>query len=136
MCTLTGQTKPVTDSYAIAEYLDAHHPNTPQAFPKGTEALQVVFYRFINEKMAAVLVPCIPGILDKKSSVEYFTRTRTEELGKSLEEARLEGQYLEKVWERIRALFDELESWYAKSKAGFLVGDEPSFGDFTLARYL
>ena len=86
--------------------------------------------------LAAVLVPCIPGILDKKSSVEYFTRTRTEELGKSLEEARLEGQYLEKAWERIRALFDELESWYAKSKAGFLVGDEPSFGDFTLARYL
>jgi len=98
-----------------------------------------VFYRFINEKMvdlAAVIVPCIPGILGKKSSVEYFTRTRTEELGKSLEEAMLEGQDLEKAWERIRALFDELESWYAKSKGAFLVGDEPSFGDFTLAGYL
>jgi len=99
MCTLTGQAKPVTDSYTIAEYLDAQYLNTPQAFPKGTEALQAVFYRFINEKMvdlAAVLVPCIPGILDKKSSVEYFTRTHTEELGKSLEEAKLEGQYLKK----------------------------------------
>ena len=53
-----------------------------------------------------------------------------------MEEAKPKGEELEKVWERIRALFDELESWYAKSKAGFLVGDEPSFGDFTLARYL
>ena len=53
-----------------------------------------------------------------------------------MEEAKPKGEELEKVWERIRALFDELESWYAKSKGAFLVGDEPSFGDFTLAGYL
>ena len=135
----TGQAKTVTDSYAIAEYLDAQYPNTPQAFPEGTEALQAVFYRFINEKMAdlaTLFLPNVPNILSKGSSLEYYARTRAERWGKSLEEAKPKGEELEKVWERIRALFDELESWYAKSKGAFLVGDEPSFGDFTLAGYL
>lgn len=53
-----------------------------------------------------------------------------------MEEAKPKGEELEKLWKSVRALFDELESWYAKSKGAFLVGDEPSFGDFTLAGYL
>ena len=135
----TGQAKAVTDSYAIAEYLDAQYPNTPQAFPNGTQALQAVFYRFINEQigdLAAIFLPNVPNLLSKESSLEYYTRTRTAKWGKSLEEAVPKGEELEKIWKRLKALFNDLESWYAKSEGAFLVGDDPSFGDFTLAGFL
>ncbi|KAF5348514.1 hypothetical protein D9756_009567 [Leucocoprinus leucothites] len=126
----------VTDSYKIAEYLDKQYPDTPRAFPVGTEALQGAFYRYYNDnirELSLLLVPSVPDILRKEASLEYFYRSRLASFGKPVDQIRPVGEELEKLWEKLHAVHDTLEGWYTKSSGSFLVGDTPSFGDFTLA---
>ncbi|KAF5348510.1 hypothetical protein D9756_009569 [Leucocoprinus leucothites] len=126
----------VTDSYKIAEYLDKQYPDTPKAFPAGTEALQGAFYRYYNDnirEIALLLLPSVPNVLSKEASLEYFYRTRAAIFGKPVDQIRPVGEEEEKMWEKLHALFNSLDEWYAKSSGPFLVGDTPSFGDFTLA---
>ncbi|KAF5348509.1 hypothetical protein D9756_009568 [Leucocoprinus leucothites] len=126
----------VTDSYKIAEYLDKQYPDTPKAFPVGTEALQAAYYRYYNDnnmQFGLLLVPSIPNILSKEASLEFYHRTRAAMFGKPVDQIRPVGEELEKLWEKLYALYDTLEGWYAKSSGSFLVGDTPSFGDFALA---
>ncbi|KAF5348513.1 hypothetical protein D9756_009566 [Leucocoprinus leucothites] len=128
----------VTDSYKIAEYLDKQYPDTPKAFPLGTEALQAAFYQQINIYMmefAPLFLSHMPNILSKEST-EYFHRTLAERLGKPIPELIPVGDELEKTWGKLHASFDALETWYGKSSGSFLVGDVPSFGDFTVAGVL
>ncbi|KAJ3570057.1 hypothetical protein NP233_g4652 [Leucocoprinus birnbaumii] len=129
----------VTDSYKIVEYLDRQYPDTPKAFPTGTEALQAVFYRHFNDRFmpfAVLFIPLIPNIIDKESSLEYFYRTRAVMFGKPVEQVKPVGEELEKTWKGLFEIFTAMEEWYAKSSGSFLVGDTPSFGDFTVAAML
>jgi glutathione S-transferase len=128
----------ISDSYKIAEYLDSQYPETPRAFPKGTEALQAAFYRYTNDNLSClvpVILPSIPGFLNDVSS-EYYSRTRAVTLGKPLDQVKPVGEELEKTWEKVRMLFDLLESWYGKSSGVFMVGDKPSFADFVVGGLL
>ncbi|KAF5360964.1 hypothetical protein D9756_005163 [Leucocoprinus leucothites] len=125
----------VTDSYKIVEYLDKRYPDTPKAFPPGTEALQAAFYKYFNEQtwdLAILIIHSVPNILSKESSLEYYHRSRAAWFGKPVEQIRPVGEELEKLWEKAHAFFDALEGWYAKSSGSFLVGDTPSFGDFVV----
>ncbi|KAJ3557152.1 hypothetical protein NP233_g11818 [Leucocoprinus birnbaumii] len=106
----------VTDSYSIAEYLDKQYPDTPKAFPPGTEALQAAFYQQFNERNNARRIFAFSG--------------------KSPDQIRPVGEELEKLWEKAFGFFDELDGWYRKSSGAFLAGDAPSFGDFTVAAAL
>ncbi|KAJ3570061.1 hypothetical protein NP233_g4656 [Leucocoprinus birnbaumii] len=129
----------VTDSYMIAEYLDKQYPDTPNVFPPGTEALQAAFYQHFNDRFAEaalLLVPCIPNILEKESTLEYFHGNMLAILGKPVDQLKPAGEELEKLWGRLFALFDAMDGWYEKSSGPFLVGDQPSFGDFTVAASL
>ncbi|KAJ3557148.1 hypothetical protein NP233_g11820 [Leucocoprinus birnbaumii] len=128
----------VTDSYSIAEYLDKQYPDTPKAFPPGTEALQAAFYAQWNTRarecfQLPIIVTSVPRILTKESSLEYFYRTRSLWFGKPLDQIRPQGEDFEKLWKQAVAFFDELDSWYAKSSGQFLTGKNPSFADFTVA---
>ncbi|KAJ3570063.1 hypothetical protein NP233_g4654 [Leucocoprinus birnbaumii] len=129
----------VTDSYAIAEYLDKQYPDTPKAFPQGTEALQAAFYQQFNERNNAFFVLAIPHIANmfsKQASLEHFSRRIFAFSGKSPDQIRPVGEELEKLWEKAFGFFDELDGWYGKSSGAFLAGDAPSFGDFTVAAAL
>jgi glutathione S-transferase len=125
----------ISDSYKIAEYLDSQYPETPRAFPEGTEALQAAFYRYANDNFSClvpIMVSSIPGLLSHSSS-EYYHRTLAVMFGKPFDQIGPVGEELEKTWEKIRTLFDLLASWYGKSSGVFMVGDKPSFTDFTVA---
>ncbi|KAJ3570062.1 hypothetical protein NP233_g4655 [Leucocoprinus birnbaumii] len=129
----------ITDSYLIAEYLDKQYPDTPKAFPPGTEALQAAFYQHFNDRFLEIMMlflPHIPGALEKQSTRDHFYRNMITIFGKPLEEMKPKGEELENLWKKVFALLDSLEGWYAKSSGGFLVGDKPSFGDFTVGASL
>ncbi|KAJ3562611.1 hypothetical protein NP233_g9465 [Leucocoprinus birnbaumii] len=128
----------VTDSYKIAEYLDKQYPDTPKAFPPGTEALQAAFYAQWNARtrdilMFPIIIPSVPRIITKESSLEYYYRTRNSWFGKPVDQVRPQGEDFEKLWKQLTAFFDELDGWYAKSSGQFLTGETPSFADFTVA---
>lgn len=126
----------LSDSYKIAEYLDKQYPDTPKAFPSGTEALQAAFYQSFNDTVtfpiAFTIVPETPRIL-KERSREYFYRTREKFFGKPVDQLKPVGEELEKNWEKLKVVFDAVEGWYGKSSGDFMVGDMVSFADFTVA---
>ncbi|KAJ3560829.1 hypothetical protein NP233_g10576 [Leucocoprinus birnbaumii] len=127
----------VSESYKIAEYLDSQYPDTPKALPAGTEALQAAFYsqwdsRIWDLALVPIMIPSVPNILSKETSLEYFHSSRSAAFRKPLSEVRPVGEEFDKLWGRLSAFLNELEGWYAKSSGKFLVGDAPSFGDFTV----
>ena len=61
----------VSDSYAIAEYLDDAYPRPGPLFPEGTKALQNLFHDHIVKTlfnpMALIIVPLLLPILNEAS---------------------------------------------------------------------
>ncbi|KXN83379.1 Beta-etherase [Leucoagaricus sp. SymC.cos] len=124
----------LSDSYKIAEYLDKQYPDTPKAFPPGTEALQAAFYQNFYEQvrpLAVIFVPLIPNILNEPSA-KYYNRTREVIFGKPLSQVMPVGEEFGKNWEKVTAMLDSLNNWYEKSSGKFLAGDQPSNGDFVV----
>jgi hypothetical protein len=105
----------ISDSYKITEYLDSQYPETPRAFPEGTEVLQAAFYRYIDDNifcLLPIIIPAVPGFLNDVSS-EYYSRTRAAYFGKPLDQLKPMGEELEKAWEKIRTLlWEEFRSVY------------------------
>ncbi|KAF8062328.1 hypothetical protein FPV67DRAFT_1508058 [Lyophyllum atratum] len=73
-----GKPTVLSDSYAIARYLDEAYPE-PMLFPEGSHALHIGWARYVtsrvHEPLARLLLPMCPDILSLRSK-EYFIRTR------------------------------------------------------------
>ncbi|KAF9445114.1 hypothetical protein P691DRAFT_735528 [Macrolepiota fuliginosa MF-IS2] len=126
----TGAALP--DSYKIAEYLDRAYPDTPKAFPPGSEALQAAFYDHFNEVVSPIwhiILPKVPAILNPPAA-EYFHRTRSETFGKPLEQLGPVGEARVEAWAKLKAGFDTLNGWYSKSSGPYFMGETASFADF------
>lgn len=123
----------VSDSFKIAEYLDKQYPETPQAFPLGSIALQAAFYSQFGQltrPFAMLIAPKIPEILNPVSS-EHCRRISREALGKELVSPT--GEELRQLWEGVKEVFDLLDGFYSKNGGGpFFMGEIPSFADFIL----
>lgn len=126
----------LSDSYKIAEYLDKQYPDTPKAFPPGTEAFQAALFTHIAqviEPVRPLLLPRVPATILNPPSADYFIRTRSATFGKPLaelepvEEARLEA------WAKIKASFGEIDGWLNKTPGPFFMGETPAFVDFVVA---
>lgn len=125
----------VPDSYKIAEYLDKQYPDTPRAFPAGSEGLQAAFYDQFNQILRTVgplLVTEVPTILNQ-SAIEYYRRTREGFFGKPFDQIALVGEEREKAWQAAKEHFDLFDGWYGKSNGPYFMGDIVSFADFTVA---
>ena len=80
----------ITDSWAIAEYLDTNYPSTPRIFPfSGCQTSIWVFRSTFAGRMFGdvyeIIVPRVVGIL-REGSVGYFIKTREKQFGRKLEE--------------------------------------------------
>ncbi|KAJ3569567.1 hypothetical protein NP233_g4973 [Leucocoprinus birnbaumii] len=120
------------DSYKIAEYLDKAYPDTPKAFPAGSEALQAAFFDNFNELTSPlwpIIMPKVPGILNPPAA-EYFFRTRSETFGKPLDQIAPVGDERVAAWAKLKAGFDKLDGWFAKSGGPYFMGETASFADF------
>jgi len=132
----------VSDSYAIAEYLDANYATTRSLIPAGTEGFHAAFFSAISGPHAAIaqtyitFVAHVPGLLNR-SSEEYFIRTRTARLGK-LEELCPRGPVRDAQLEKSKACFDVVASWYDKAGKDklYLMGDTPVWADVIVAAFM
>ncbi|EKM76382.1 hypothetical protein AGABI1DRAFT_108910 [Agaricus bisporus var. burnettii JB137-S8] len=127
---------PVTEAYAIAEYLDKAYPHTPKVFPPGTEALQAAFYaQFypVIHPMMQFLLPNAISIL-KPASVDYFIRARGEAFGELMIEPK--GEQRVEAWKQVQAAFDTLHGWLNKSPGPYFMGETVTFADFVLGGLL
>ncbi|KAF8577825.1 hypothetical protein K439DRAFT_1639378 [Ramaria rubella] len=133
----------VTDSLAIAEYLEKKYPDRP-VFPKGGKALQYTFEEAFNRivfpHFGKILRPLAWQILDKPSQA-YFreTRERWYGNGKILEEWSPEGPVREHDWALLQGGFDTLATLLDKNGKGVMYvagGIEPTRADMIVVSHL
>ncbi|KAJ3517323.1 hypothetical protein NLJ89_g584 [Agrocybe chaxingu] len=129
----------VSDSFAIAEYLDKTYPDTPKLFPNDTTALQAAFTEAFRAKLAplwAFILPAVCTILNPRSE-EYFRRTREATFGKTLEELVPKEEVAVAEWAKYQNALTEVGKWYEKNggKGPYLLGDTLSWGDLVVAGY-
>jgi glutathione S-transferase len=124
----------ISDSFAIAQYLDEQYPDTPKVLPYGTAALIHVFHTAsLNAVRGAFKLWMVKGAeMLNPESKEYYIRTRAERFGVPWEQlAPLEKR--EEQWNELRVSCDTVDGWYSKSTGQFILGDTPCFADFELA---
>lgn len=124
----------ITDSFAIAQYLDEQYPDTPKVLPNNTAALVHVFQTaFRNAMMGASLLACFRGVQKLNPvSKEYYIRTRGEQFGIPWEQF-ASPEKREQQRNALRAACDTMDGWYATSSGQFILGDTPCFADFMVA---
>jgi glutathione S-transferase len=124
----------ISDSFAIAQYLDEQYPDTPKVLPHGTAALIYVFQTaFLNASRNAARMAIVKGAqMLNPESKEYYIRTRVERFGIPWEQF-APPEKREAQWNELRGLCDTADGWYAKSSGQFILGDTPCFADFMVA---
>ena len=125
----------VTDSFAIAQYLDKTYPEKP-IFPPGSEGLISAFdstlfalagdsFRFSILRSSQVL---------NERSLEYFIRTREASFGAKVDQWSPEGPTREAHWAIIeKRYYNSAKMWYDKVEGKWLMGDTFSYADILLA---
>ncbi|TFK22721.1 hypothetical protein FA15DRAFT_558791, partial [Coprinopsis marcescibilis] len=128
----------VSDSAKIMKYLDWRYPQTPKAFPEGTQALQAAFLSaFVGRVLSGTPIweIMVPGVVDmlnsgadgvgSRGSREFFTESREKTFGKSVKSMReLYGRGApgrEGAWLRVKEGFGSVDRWLSIND---LVGGE------------
>lgn len=125
--------KTISDSAAIARYLDETYPSTTPLFPPGSEALPNFEDR---ETFASLLgIMCIKICLNLNPvSGEYYRRTREAQFGNKLEELSPVGPKREEDWKKVQEGFTAAATLLEGKK--FVLGDTISFADVTIAAWV
>ncbi|EJD07676.1 uncharacterized protein FOMMEDRAFT_150218 [Fomitiporia mediterranea MF3/22] len=129
--------KVITDSTAIAEYLDATYPDTPALFPPGTKAavaaLEHVFMKKIDTILFAMLFDVL-GILNPPSET-YWREIR---FGSTVEEFVPPGPKRDVIWKQFQEEMDELAGFHDRNGEGkhFFFGDKFSYADAIVVGFL
>ncbi|THU85869.1 hypothetical protein K435DRAFT_731956, partial [Dendrothele bispora CBS 962.96] len=124
----------LTESFAIARYLDEKYPDKPTLVPKGTGALQKAYIDATRGKLDALwqfMFPKTAWSLNERSE-EYFRRTRKQTLGKTMEE-----MYPKEEWKKLEEGLGQIDKWYGKEDVLVMGGeDKASFADFAFAGFV
>ncbi|PBL00008.1 hypothetical protein ARMGADRAFT_1008500 [Armillaria gallica] len=131
----------VSDSAAIARYLDKTYPETPSVIPKGTDALH---YAFNEALLSHIQVTALRRLtLAKTNSImnpvsEEYTRRMGEATlleGQRLEDTDPKGEEREKEWAKLEEVFGKVDRWYGKGDR-YVMGDVVSYADFTVSAWV
>ncbi|KAF8141568.1 hypothetical protein EV363DRAFT_25065 [Boletus edulis] len=127
--------KIISDSFLIAEYLDATYPGKPTLFPPGTKPLIAALESGIINALGGLFMMQFAvtySILNPRSQ-EYFRRTREASFGKKIEEFSPVGPVRDADLAKGKAAFTTVDGWLAKSEGKFVLGDTISYADCVLA---
>jgi glutathione S-transferase len=128
---ITDGDKIVSDSWAIAEYLEATYPDTPSLFANDEAKEKAdAFHKWVS----TVLSKHVPGILIldlynvlADQDKDYFRTTRENKIGKSLEE------FAKNPEKHIQGLQTELSSVRELlATQNYLGGENPDYRDICL----
>ncbi|KAK7450617.1 hypothetical protein VKT23_012927 [Stygiomarasmius scandens] len=133
----------LTDSLAIAEYLDKKYPDKPLLIPPGT----LVFHRSWEDALRPKLIAMFPFtymITNEQTSwrlsprsEEYFHRNRLVKFNVKKVEDVFPGGEAQKVqeWKKLEEGLGQLDRWY-REEGIFVMGDKACFADFVLGGVL
>ncbi|PBK68675.1 hypothetical protein ARMSODRAFT_957707 [Armillaria solidipes] len=125
----------VSESAAIAAYLDKTYPSGPTLVPAGTMPLQLAFRDAVSDVFSAfrgfIIEGMKPNLNDR--TVELW-KERLAEQGINLD-APFDGEK-EQVWEKALAGFAKLDKWFEGNEGPFIMGSEPCFADAVLGAFL
>lgn len=123
----------ISDSFCIAEYLERTYPETPSIFPHNTIAFQSLYEGNIEACLLQSIIPFIlPDAGDKlnPASQDYYRRSRSEDIGRPLDEIKPKGEAAVALWGKFKEGLGKVDAWYAKNDGPFLMGDMLSWADF------
>jgi len=131
----------LSDSLAIAQYLDEKYPETPKLFPNGTVGLQASFTEatFISR---VVGVRQFMGVITMSRlnppSAEYFKKTKEAQVGMTFEQMMPKGDRAAEEWNKFRDGLGKVDAWFAQTddSGPFLLGAEISWGDIVVGAFL
>ncbi|KAH9942894.1 hypothetical protein B0H21DRAFT_695862 [Amylocystis lapponica] len=130
----------VSDSAAIARYLDKTYPDTPVVIPAGTAALHAALDTAIattvQTRLLKVMMLPTNNQLNPVSEA-FFRRTREERLGK-LEALSPPGPIRENNWAEVRKALGTVAQWMAANgeETSFFLGDTIRYADIVVAGWL
>ncbi|GLB43549.1 putative glutathione S-transferase, N-terminal domain [Lyophyllum shimeji] len=130
----------VSESLAIAEYLDRQYPDTPRLLPPGTTALQHAFMTVFQPLGGPALQFALPATHRylTPASEGYFRFHREKAFGKIMETWTPTGPERDVEWAKVKASFNTLDGWLQAGKADgpFFGGKIPCFSDFAVGARL
>ncbi|EGN96903.1 hypothetical protein SERLA73DRAFT_185150 [Serpula lacrymans var. lacrymans S7.3] len=121
----------VSDSFAIAEYLEETYPSTSTVFPRGSKALISVFDSTFMQGMGPMF-PLIATTVYTKilpTSREYFRENAEIRFGTKFEDISPEGPKREQHWKNAKDFLGVVDGWYSKSGGKWIMGDTFSYAD-------
>lgn len=130
--------KVISDSFAIAEYLDATYPSGNILFPPGTKPL----IDALESAVVAALKPIVPLLLAlscyvlNPTSEKYFRATRQVAFGKKIEEFSPVGPTRDADVANAKEGFAAIDRWLARSEGKFVLGNTISYADGILAAWI
>ncbi|KAI4113594.1 MAG: hypothetical protein LQ345_005459 [Seirophora villosa] len=123
------------DSAAIAHALEKRHPSPPLHLDTPQQAKIEALW----PKLVPIVFPCITfkivnDLLNERSA-QYIVETREKAFGFKI--AELENVDVDAVWEEAKPVLRELGDILRENEGGpFVLGEEPSYGDFILVAVL
>ncbi len=128
---ITDGDKVVSDSWTIAEYLEAKYPDAPSLFANDkaktkAESFHLWVSTVLSKHIPGILILDLYNILSDQDQ-QYFRRTREEKIGKTLEEfAASPEQHIQ----GLQAELDYVRELLATNN--YLGGDKPDYSDICL----
>ncbi|THU85860.1 hypothetical protein K435DRAFT_763842 [Dendrothele bispora CBS 962.96] len=130
----------LTESFAIAKYLDEKYPDRPILVPKGTEVLQKAHINATRARMEPIwqfMLPKTNWNLNERSEA-YFRKTREEMEGQTMEEMYPKGEKRKEEWKKLEEGLGQVDKWYGKEDVLVMGGEDNKacFADFAFAGYV
>lgn len=131
--------KVISDSFLIAEYLDATYPGGNTLFPPGTKALIEAFEGGFVGKIGPIfpLQLALSCSILNPSSEKYFRATRETTYGKKIEEFSPAGAQRDADLAKGKEGLAAVDGWLSKNGGKkFVMGDTISYADGILGGWL
>ncbi|KAK0188401.1 hypothetical protein F5146DRAFT_664420 [Armillaria mellea] len=125
----------VSDSAAIARYLDKTYPETPCVIPKGTDALHHAFTEASEShfRVRTLWRLTLAKATSMMNPASQYSRAR--EWSRILEDPVPTGEERQREWAKVREAFGKVDRWYGEGDR-YVMGDVVSFADFTVSAWV
>jgi glutathione S-transferase len=129
--------KVISDSFLIAEYLDATYPGGNTLFPPGTKPLIASLEAGVRSAFGSIflLQLGLSYYILNPASEKYFRATREAAFGMKIEEFCSESKRAADL-AKAEGDFAAMDGWLAKSDGKYVMGDTVSYADGILAGWM